>query len=251
MKALTTFRNLTGGRLPPLTRTALLAGLALFILTLLVFRPTAGGVPPAPVLAGGVYLVPPGDARTESFVLLDTSAVFFPSRNTLGGGGQGEIGQPEDTPFPKSEPVLQLDPLKSPASALKTPEPIVPKPATAIPLSQLEPFATFGVQRINSQAIAPRVAYFEIYQLGGALKPVLYGKIPHLDVKNSVNPKNNSFNAVAAIVLGIDSLGKAALGSLLRSTGDLALDKRILDWAAGVNWAGQLAPGSYRLQEGP
>ncbi len=251
MKALSTFRNLTGGRLPPLTRTALLAGLSLFVLTLLVFRPTAGGVSPAPALAGGVYLVPPGDARTESFVLLDTSVVFFPSRSSLGGGGQGEIGQPEDTPFAKSEPVLQLDPLKTPASALRTPEPIVPRVASAIPLSQSEPFTTFGAQRINSQSVPARVAYFEVYPSGGALKPILYGKITHLGVDNSIKTKNNSFKSISMIILGVDSLGKATLGSLLHSSGDLTLDKMILGWAAGVNWSGQLTPGSYRLQVGP
>ena len=89
MRALSTFRNLTGGRLPPLTRTALLCGLVVFLLTLVVFRPGAGGEAPAQPLSNGVRLVAPGDARTESVVLLDTSAVYFPGKSSLGGAGRG------------------------------------------------------------------------------------------------------------------------------------------------------------------
>ena len=74
MGALSTIRNLTGGRLPPLTRTALLCGLTVFIAALVFFSPGAGGRPAARPLTQGVRLVSPGDARTESVVLLDSSA---------------------------------------------------------------------------------------------------------------------------------------------------------------------------------
>ena len=112
MRALSAIRNLTGGRVPPLTRTALLCGLGLFLLAVLFVRPEAGGSAPAPALGNGVRLVPPGDARTESVVLLDSSAVFFPSRSAFSTDGRGEAGQPEDAPFPRTAPVLQFDPAK-------------------------------------------------------------------------------------------------------------------------------------------
>lgn len=257
MRALSTFRNLTGGRVPPLTRTALLSGLGLFLLTLVVFKPGAGGDAPAPPSANGVRLVAPGDARTESVVLLDTSAVYFPAKSALGGVGRSEVGQPEDAPFAKSSPVLQFDPSRplGKESTLQVPRREAPMPAKAVPLAEVTPFTTFGSQGFAGEGLASRAAFFDVYPLSGALKPLISGKITHFVGKNGVRDdlisKNAPFKSSFELILSVDSLGKAPLGGEVRHTGSAALDEAIRRWASGVDWAAQLPPGTYRLIVGP
>jgi hypothetical protein len=257
MRALTTFRNLTSGRIPPLTRTALLCGLGLFLLTLIVFKPGAGGHPPAQPLVNGVRLVAPGDARTESVVLLDTSAVYFPSKSALGGVGRSEVGQPEDAPFAKSAPALQFDPSRplGKESTLQVPRREAASPSKAVALAEAEPFTTFGTRRLAGEGLPGRVAFFEVYQLGGAKKPVISGNIAHFNDKNGIKDelitKNAPFKSLYEVILSIDSFGKAPLGSEVRLSGSKALDEAIRRWATGTDWAGQLPPGAYRLIVGP
>lgn len=257
MRALSTFRNLTGGRIPPLTRTALLSGLGLFLLTLLIFRPGAGGNDPAPPLANGVRLVPPGDARTESVILLDSSVVYFPSRSALAAAGRSEVGQPEDAPFAKSAPVLQFDPSRpiGKESMLQVPRRVAPFPAKAVPLAESGPFATFGSKGYAGKGLSPRAAFFEIYPLSGSNNPIISGKITHFNDKNGIKDEIISnkapFKSYFEIILSVDSFGKAPLGSEVRLSGSKSLDEAIRRWAAGTDWAGWLPPGVYRLIVGP
>lgn len=257
MRALSTFRNLTGGRLPPLTRTALLCGLAVFLLALLVFHPGAGGEAPAQPLSGGVKLVAPGDAATESVVLLDTSAVYFPAKSGLGGAGRSELGQPEDTPFARFAPVLQFNPSKAPAedSSLRLPRRDVPTPAQAVSLAETDPFATFGSKGYQGQGIEPRCAFFEVLPINGGSKALISGKITHFNDKNGLRDdniqKNNPFNSNFEVILSVDSLGKSPLGGVVRLTGSKPLDEAVRRWAMGMDWASQLPPGAYRLIVGP
>lgn len=257
MRALSTFRNLTGGRLPPLTRTALLCGLVVFLLTLVVFRPGAGGEAPAQPLGNGVRLVAPGDARTESVVLLDTSAVYFPGKSSLGGAGRSELGQPEDAPFAKSAPVLQFDPSKpqTKESTLQVPFQEAPAPAKAVPLAVGEPFATFGTKGYSGQGIEARAAFFEVYPLSGGLKPIISGKITHFTdekgLKDELFNKNAPFTSIYEVILSVDSFGKSPLGAALRLSGSKPLDGAIRRWAANQDWSTQLPPGAYRLIVGP
>ena len=257
MRALSTFRNLTGGRIPPLTRTALLSGLGLFLLTLLVFKPGAGGNDPAQPLTNGVRLVAPGDARTESVVLLDTSAVYFPSKPAMGGAGRSEVGQPEDAPFAKSAPVLQFDPSRplGKESTLQVPRRETPPPAKAIPLAEAAPFTTFGTRSYSGEGITARAAFFEVYPVSGSSKPIISGNINHFNSKNGIKDdlisKNAPFKSIYEVILSVDSFGKAPLGSEVRLSGTKALDEDIRRWASGADWAGQLPPGAYRLIVGP
>ena len=257
MRALSTFRNLTGGRIPPLTRTALLSGLGLFLLTLLVFKPGAGGNDPAQPLTNGVRLVAPGDARTESVVLLDTSAVYFPSKPAMGGAGRSEVGQPEDAPFAKSAPVLQFDPSRplGKESTLQVPRRETPPPAKAIPLAEAAPFTTFGTRSYSGEGITARAAFFEVYPVSGSSKPIISGNINHFNSKNGIKDdlisKNAPFKSIYEVILSVDSFGKAPLGSEVRLSGTKALDEAIRRWATGADWAGQLPPGAYRLIVGP
>ena len=257
MRALSTFRNLTGGRLPPLTRTALLCGLAVFLLALLVFHPGAGGEVPAQPLTGGVRLVAPGDARTESVVLLDTSAVYFPAKSALGGAGRSELGQPEDTPFSRFAPVLQFNPSKSPAedSSLRVPRREAPSPALAVPLAEADPFTTFGTKGYQGQGIEPRCAFFEVFPINGGSKSLISGKITHFNDKNGLKDdniaKNNPFKSNFEVILSVDSLGKSPLGGVVKFSGSKPLDEAVRRWATDMDWASQLPPGAYRLIVGP
>ena len=257
MRALSTFRNLTGGRIPPLTRNALLSGLGLFLLTLLVFKPGAGGNDPAQPLTNGVRLVAPGDARTESVVLLDTSAIYFPSKPAMGGAGRSEVGQPEDAPFAKSAPVLQFDPSRplGKESTLQVPRRETPPPAKAIPLAEVAPFTTFGTRSFSGEGITARAAFFEVYPVSGSSKPIISGNINHFNSKSGIKDdlisKNAPFKSIYEVILSVDSFGKAPLGSEVRLSGTKALDEAIRRWASGTDWAGQLPPGAYRLIVGP
>jgi hypothetical protein len=257
MRALSTFRDLAGGRIPPLTRTALLCGLGIFLLTLLVFRPSAGGVAPAPRLVGGVRLVPRGDVRTEQVVLLDPSAVYFPGRIGTFDSDQSVAGQPEDAPFPKTAPLLQFDPGKAldRESTLQVPFARAPSAAQAIPLAASEPYATFGSQGLRGGAASPRVAFYEVTWLSGGKKTNINGNITQNEIKtgvfNNINNENAPFSDVYEVILGVDSLGRAFLGAPLRSSGDKGLDQAISGWAGRVDWVRRLPPGSYRLRVGP
>lgn len=257
MGALSTFRNLAGGRLPPLTRTALFCGLSVFIAALVFFSPGAGGRPAAHPLTQGVRLVSPGDARTESVVLLDSSAVYLPSPTKTSKAGRGEVGQPEDAPFAASPPILQFDPAKplGKDSMLQVPRQTTPSAALAIPLVAQEPLTTFGSSGFRDVKLEPRAAFFEVLPMQGGNKSIISGKIEHFGVKNDVKSltfdKTDPLGGYFEVILSVDSLGQAPLGAVLRSSGSKALDEAARIWAASVEWGKRLPPGGYRLIIGP
>ncbi len=257
MVALSTFRNLAGGRLPPLTRTALLCGLSAFVGALVFFSPGAGGRPAARPLTQGVRLVPPGDVRTESVVLLDSSAVYLPAPSKVAKSGRGEVGQPEDTPFAKATPILQFDPAKplGEDSTLQVPRQTIPAAAQAIPLAAQEPLTTFGSKGFRDLKIEPRAAFFEVFTMEGGYKSVINGKIAHFDDKNKSSDvsfdKNAPLGGNFEVILSVDSLGQAPLGAVLRHSGSKALDDAVRRWAGSIPWGQRLPPGVYRLVVGP
>lgn len=257
MGALSTFRNLAGGRLPPLTRTALLCGLSAFVGALVFFSPGAGGRPAARPLTLGVRLVPPGDVRTESVVLLDSSAVYLPAPSKAAKSGRGEVGQPEDTPFAKATPILQFDPAKplGEDSTLQVPRQTIPAAAQAIPLAAQEPLTTFGSKGFRDLKIEPRAAFFEVFTMEGGYKSVINGKIAHFDDKNKSSDvsfdKNAPLGGNFEVILSVDSLGQAPLGAVLRHSGSKALDDAVRRWAGSIPWGQRLPPGVYRLVVGP
>jgi hypothetical protein len=218
MGALSTFRNLAGGRLPPLTRTALLCGFSAFVGALVFFSPGAGGRPAARPLTQGVRLVPPGDVRTESVVLLDSSSVYLPAPSKAAKAGRGEVGQPEDTPFAKAAPILQFDPAKplGQDSTLQVPRQTIPTAAQAIPLAAQEPLTTFGSKGFRDFKIEPRAAFFEVFPMEGGYKSIISGKMPHFidNNKNSyaILDKNAPIGGSFEVILSVDSLGQGPLG---------------------------------------
>lgn len=257
MGALSTFRNLAGGRLPPLTRTALTSGFTAFLAALVFFSPGAGGRPPARPLTQGVRLVPPDDARTESVVLLDSSVVFLPTPSKPAKGGRGVVGQPEDAPFASFGPILQFDPAKplGKDSPLQVPSQVVPAAIEAIPLSSQDPLVTFGSKGYRWAPLGLRAAFFEVIPLQGGDKSIISGKIPHFDSRNKFNYDNlGEINPLAGnfeIILSVDTLGRAPLGAVIGRTGSPSLDEAIRQWADAVPWGQRLPPGVYRLIVGP
>lgn len=257
MGALSTIRNLAGGRLPPLTRTALLCGLAAFVGAWIFFSPGAGGRPAARPLTQGVRLVPPGDARTESVVLLDSSAVYLPSPAKPARSVRGEVGQPEDTPFAAAAPILQFDPAKplGKDSTLQVPRHVPPAPAKAIPLIEQEPLTTFGSKGFREVKLEPRAGFFEVFTMEGGNKPIINGKVTHFNDKNglkmSFHDKNTPTGGVFEVILSVDSLGQAPLGAILRPSGSRIMDDAVRGWAASIPWGQRLPPGVYRLVVGP
>jgi hypothetical protein len=202
-------------------------------------------------------LVPPGDVRTESVVLLDSSAVFLPAPSKVAKPGRGEVGQPEDTPFAKATPILQFDPTKPPSddSTLQVPRQIIPSAAQAIPLSAQEPLTTFGSKGFRDIKTEPRAAFFEVFPMEGGYKSIINGKIAHFVDKNKTYDvsfgKNSPIGGNFEVILSVDSLGQAPLGAVLRHSGSKALDDVVRRWAESIPWGQRLPPGVYRLVVGP
>lgn len=261
MSSFSAIRDLAGGRMPSITRTALASGLVVFLLTILVFHPQAGGEKPATPLPAPVLLIPPGDTRMESLVLLDSSVAYLPARLPRARVGQGEAGQPMEAPFAPFSPTLLVDPGKYDVIQMNDRLPLeaakasVPTPFQAIPLSRWEPYATLGMKTLKNLEIPPRTPFYEIYPISGSVKPILNGKINHQGVifrEINEKPSNNSLvDGKIEIHLGVDSMGLCAPGAMIKSSGDADLDRAVLRWVSGVDWARQLPPGYYRLRVGP
>lgn len=252
MRSLGTIRDLAGGRLPPLTRTALVAGLVVFLITLALVRPTDGGLPPVEPVRGGVRWLGKGNGSAEAAVLLDPSVAYMPAR--LVGTSDVSLSGPkptEGTPFPRLDRMLSNDPLKSDEPPLKVGEPSAPSLASAVPLTQAEPYITLGRVNLAQSSIPSRAGAFEVFSLSGERKAIISGIMPHLDINNdkinSKNSKSNPLWSVFEATFGIDSLGLQGPPALARSSGDLAVDRAILRWTKEVPWARHLPPGSYRL----
>lgn len=261
MSSFSAIRDLAGGRMPSITRTALVSGLVVFLLTILVFHPQAGGEKPAAPLPPGVVLIPPGDTRMESLVLLDSSVAYLPARLPRARVGQGEVGQPLEAPFAQFSPTLLVDPGKYDVVQMNDRLPLeaakasVPTPVQAIPLPRWEPYATLGMKPLKNLEIPARPPFYEVYPISGALKPLLSGKINHKGVFfkeiSGKTPINTLGLGKVEIHLGVDSMGICAPGVMIRSSGDVDLDRAVLRWAGEVEWARQLPPGYYRLAVGP
>jgi len=252
VRSLRTIRDLTGGRLPPLTRRALVAGLVVFLAVLVLVRPTDGGLPAVEPLRSGVRWVAKGDGTTEAAVLLDPSVAYMPAR-LINAPETTMVGPKpsEETPFARLDRRLLSDPFKGDEPPLKMTDPASPLVASAVPLAQAEPFTTFGRANLTQSGLPPRHGSFEVFELNRGSKPSISGILPPLDIKKLKSADKNKENtpplAFFEAIIGLDSLGLQGAPTLVRSTGDKAVDRGILTWAAGVPWAKHLPSGSYRL----
>ena len=256
MRSFGTIRDLAGGRLPPLTRTALLAGLVVFLLAMVLVRPTDGGLPPVEPIRGGVQWVGKGNGSAEAAVLLDPSVAYMPAKLVSAPEAIAAGPSPsEGTPFPRLDRRLLNDPLRGDDPPLKVGEPATPLLASAVPLTQADPFITFGRVNLAHSGLSARTGTFEVYDLSWGKKPIISGILPQLDIKNEDSSDKNSKNAplwsIFEANLGVDSLGLQGSPSLVKSSGDSRLDQAIFRWAGGIPWAKHLPPGSYRLTVAP
>jgi hypothetical protein len=255
VKALRTIRNLAGGRVPPLTQTALISGCIVFLTALCVFHPEAGGQAPASPLANGVVLMPNGHPLTEGVVLLDTSALFLPTQSSVEGVGVPEVNQPEDNPFGTYKPKLRFDPTKPVDLPLEDAKPEAIAPQEAIPLAQWEPFKTLGAENLKQYPVVGRKGFYEVFSISGAKTPLIYGNMVgfngNFDAKIEKNETKSPIINKIEVVLGVDSMGLQGAGSLIRSSGSPSLDAAVQQWVRGVDWARRLPPGTYRITLGP
>jgi len=255
VKALRSIRNLAGGRVPPLTRTALISGCIVFLTALCVFHPEAGGQAPASPLTNGVVLMPSGHPLTEGVVLLDTSALFLPTQAYVDNVGLPEVNQPEDNPFGNYKPKLRFDPTKPVDLPLEDAKPLAIAPQEALPLSQWEPFGTFGSVSLRQYPVVGRTGFYEVFPLSGAQTPIIYGTMTgfkgNFEAKNDKDLKKSPIIDKIEVIVGVDSMGLQGAGSLVRSSGSATLDAAVLRWVKGVDWARQLPPGTYRISLGP
>lgn len=252
MRSLGTIRDLAGGRLPPLTRTALATGLLVFLAALAFVRPNDGGRPAVEPVRAGIRWVGKGDGSAEAAVLLDPSLAYIPSRLVSAPESTSFGPKPtEEAPFSRLDRRLLSDPTKGDESPLKLSEPRVPLPGSAVALAQAEPFTTFGRANLTRSGLLGRYGAFEVYVTSGAKKPIISGILPHSVYKNaeinSIKRENNPLYGIFEANIGLDSLGLQGIPAIVRSSGDKAVDRAIIDWARGVPWARHLPPGSYRL----
>ncbi len=255
MTLLATVRNGAGGRIPPVTRLAILCGFGIFFVGLLVFKPVAGGAPTAPALTSGAQLLPSGSALAETQALLDPSAVYLPATTAKPSSSLAEAVQPEDSPLAGFEPILRFTPGKVPDLTLETAKAVAITPSLAVPLVEWEPFTTLGRAKLTQDAITPRGLYFEVFPLSAVEKCLIKGKVGNIIIKDSqsgaINAKSPPQESHLEMIIGIDSMGLQSPGVVVRSSGNPGVDAAIRAWSAQVDWAKRLPPGSYRLNIGP
>jgi hypothetical protein len=255
MRLLGVIRNLTGGRVPPVTRTAMIVTGAAFISALIIFKPQVGGNPPAPTLSVAVELLPPGSSLAEAQGLMDSSTIYLPVAKSTPSTTPKESIQPEDAPLPGFEPILKFSPGRPIDLPLEVEKPMAPSAVVATPLPLTEPFKSYGSANLTQGAISPRGIYYEVYSLGGAKNLKLNGNLDEKSFKKHFisikNEKNAPLWSYLEIRIGIDTMGQQAPPIVIKSSGYLMADEAAKNWAAEVEWARRLPPGAYRLIVGP
>ncbi len=255
MRLLGAIRSLTGGQVPPVTRTAMIVTGLAFISALIFFKPQAGGNPPAPTLTVTTELLAPNSSLAESQGLMDVSTIYLPVAKSAPVREAKETIQPEDAPLPGFEPILRFSPGKPVDLPLEVEKPTALAPQLATPLPLTEPFKAFGSANLTQGAIAPRGVYFEIYSISGSKKYIFNGNIDeksHYKYFSGIkNDKNAPLWSFLELRIGIDTMGQQAAPLVVKSSGYVLVDAAVRNWAADVEWARRLPPGAYRLVVGP
>lgn len=255
MRLLVVIRNLTGGQVPPLTRTALILAAVIFLIGIILFKPQSGGQPSLVKTAPSIRMLPSGDPLVESQTLLDPSVVYIPQPKLRVIQSVISPVQSEDAPLSGFNPILRFSPGKPVDLTLESPKPIAPEAHLAVPLPETEPFTTFGSSDLSKNALKPRGLLYEVYPISGAKTPVLKGNISLVidenRKKSSKSWENYPLWSQVELLIGIDSMGMQAPARILRSSGDSEVDLAVREWTVEVNWPRLLPPGSYRLVVGP
>lgn len=255
MRLLGVIRSLTGGQVPPVTRTAMIVTGLAFISALIFFKPQAGGNPPAPTLTVTTELLTPSSSLAESQGLMDASTIYLPVAKSAPVREAKDTIQPEDAPLPGFAPILRFSPGKPVDLPLEVEKPAALAPQLATPLPLTEPFKSFGSANLAQGAIAPRGVYFEVYTISGSKNYILNGNIDEKSYfkyfSGIKNDKNAPLWAFLELRIGIDTMGQQASPMVVKSSGYVLVDAAVRNWAAEVEWARRLPPGAYRLVVGP
>lgn len=240
-------RNLAGGRMPPLTRTALLSGLAAFLLSLVLFKPVAPIHARAPSAGSGAVLLSAEDPLVQRAHLLDESLVFLPSsREPLSPSGGYQI-TPEGTPFSSFPPRLRFEPNRRPDLPVES-----NFAKFTAPLDGLNPingdfFSTFSSTSAPLSSLKSRSVHCLV-------APVGFSQGSSIIMEVGDNPIFKTFKdelIELKAYIGVDSLGLVGKPTLITSSGDLKLDQAALDWIGRQEWQGKLPPGLYQIWLGP
>lgn len=240
-------RNLAGGRMPPLTRTALLSGLATFLLSLVLFKPVAPTHGRAPSAGAKAVLLADDDPLTQRAQLLDESLVFLPSSSIPLSPSGGYQVSPEGTPFSGFAPRLRFEPNRSPDLPVESNFAKFTAPLEGVNPANGDLFSTFSTTRAPLSSIKPRSFYCMI-------NPAGFGTGSTFNIEVGENPIFKPFRDglyTFKAFMGVDSLGLLGKPTILVSSGDSKLDQAALDWIGRQDWGGKLSPGLYQICLGP
>lgn len=245
-----TLLTLASGRLTPLSQTALVFSLALFAAMIFLVRPVHEAAPRMTLVSPSALVLGSKSPWVERAMLQESSSLYMPAVQS--DGRSGDVAQPDASPFSAFAPEIQHDPAKplsipteqSSARWLTIDE--------AFPLADQEPFLTLG-QKVPPPSLGSRKVQIQVFS-------DLYENVFKKDFvtadSDAFNTKSLSVNSLSKIRplemrLGIDAYGVQAKPYLLRSSGDAAWDRLVLEWSAKLPWVTWLKPGSYRVVVGP
>jgi hypothetical protein len=167
-------------------------------------------------------------------------------------GQFGDVAQPDASPFAAFGPQLQHDPAKALSIPTEQSSGRWLTLDDAFPLADQEPFLTLG-QKSRPVGLATRQIQIQVFS---DLSENVFKKDISVNDPAPLSAKSLISNDLKLIRplelrLGIDAYGVQAKPFILRSSGDVAWDRSVLEWAAKLPWVTWLKPGSYRVVVGP
>lgn len=241
---------LASGRLTPLSRSALVLGLTLFVATLALVRPVhqAGGrlaMAPASLRA-----LERGSPWADHAMLQEGASLFMP--DSLDDVRATDAAQPDASPFAPFGPELRHDPAKALA---------LPSSASTIrwtrldevfPFNEDRPYQTLG-QKSPRLTPSPRVLQLDVFSdmNENVFKKAFRASDEFLKNHKPIQNKDLSYMRPAEFRLGLDAMGLQSKPYLLRSSGDATWDQSVGAWLQNLPWGLWLKPGSYRVVIGP
>jgi hypothetical protein len=245
-----TLLTLASGRLTPLSQTALVFSLTLFAAMIFLVRPVHEAAPRLKLVCPSAMVLGSQSPWVERALLQESSSLYMPSVQV--DGRSGDVAQPDASPFSAFAPELQHDPAK----ALSIPsEQSSARWLTideAFPLVDQEPFLTLG-QKAHALTLRTRQVQIQVFSdlYENVFKKDFVASDPEPLNAKSLTVSNLKGLKPLEMRLGIDTYGVQAKPFLLRSSGDAAWDRSVLEWAAKLPWVTWLKPGSYRVVVGP
>lgn len=242
--------TLASGRLPPLSRLALVLGLGLFAGLVLLVQPVHRASPALVASRASVRALEPGSPWVERAELEEGSAVFIPARRDdiiL-----TDAAQPDAAPFSSFGPEYRHDPAKPLALGSSLPPTRWKTLEQAFPFHDDRPFATLGEKPPRQ---TPKARVLQVQVFSDINENVIERDVSGTNERDlKLKSLSNSVlrvNSPVEIRVGIDAMGLQARPYLIRSSGANDWDQAVCSWARTVPWTTWLKPGSYRVVVGP